>query len=362
MGEVQTYWNPLRNSKHLQTGAVDDLVVDDELTATVVDDKGTDGATAIGEGLGDALVEATLGDNLETLLDITGLGHGDETVVITDVQDAVGLEDGAEHGLHNDGGRGVGDETGLLLQLAGEQVDTEVTVLAGLGGDRDTDHLARATLKDQDVANANEVAGDGDGLAGGAAVARLNNADVGSRSGLFVVISTSVGVRVGVGVGEGVGDAVDSAANATAERVVFTFVVVVTHLARRGGVTDGRLGNSDLRRGVTSTSGLDLTKVRVVFSVRVDGSFGSPVVRDFGRLRLVTVGRVYGLTITTVVRDVEVVGRGSLVTVVSFSDVDLILDNLIVDLSVFLVGRGLRLAGVAKGKDVSPGSTGTINI
>lgn len=233
-------------------------------------------------------------------------------------------------------------------------------MLAGLGGDRDADHLARTTLKDQDVANANEVAGDGDGLAGGAAVARLNNADVGGRSGLFLVISTSVGVRVGVG--EGVGDAVDSAANATAERVVFTFVVVVTHLARRGGVTDGRLGNSDLRRGVTSTSGLDLTKVRVVGSVRVDGSLRSPVVRDFGRLRLVTVGRVYGLTITTVVRDVEVVGRGSLVTVVSFSDVDLILDNLIVDLSVFLVSRGLRLAGVAKGKDVSPGSTGTINI
>lgn len=102
MGEVQTYWNPLRKSKHLQTGAVDDLVVDNELTATVVDDKGTDGATAIGEGLGDALVEATLGDDLETLLDITGLGHGDEAVVVTDVQDAVGLEDGAEHGLHND--------------------------------------------------------------------------------------------------------------------------------------------------------------------------------------------------------------------------------------------------------------------
>lgn len=215
---------------------MDDLVVDDELTATVVDDKGADGTTAVGEGLGDALVKATLGDNLEALLDITGLGHGNETVVITDVQDAVGLEDGAEHGLHHDGGRGVGDEAGLLLQLAGEEVDTEVAVLAGLGGDRDTDDLARTALEDQDVANADEVAGDRDVLAGGGtAVAGLNNADVGGgRSDLFMVVSTSVrrSVRVG-GVGEGVGDAVDSAANATAERVVFTFVVVVTHLGRR---------------------------------------------------------------------------------------------------------------------------------
>ena len=298
---------------------MDDLVVDDELTATVVDDKGADGTAAVGEGLGDALVEVTLGDNLEALLDITGLGHGNETVVITDVQDAVGLEDGAEHGLDDDGGGGVGDEAGLLLQLAGEEVDTEVAVLAGLGGDRDADDLARAALEDQDVADADEVAGDGDGLAGGGtAVAGLNNADVGGgRSDLFMVVSTSVGRSVGVGgVGEGVGDAVDSAANATAERVVFTFVVVVTHLARRGGVSDDRLGDLDLSWGlggglgsVTSTSGLDLTKVRVVVSVRVGGSLGSPVVRDFRRLRLVTVGGVYGLAITTVVRDVEVERR-----------------------------------------------------
>lgn len=74
---------------------MDDLVVDDELTATVVDDEGANGATAVREGLGDALVQAALGDDLEALLDITGLGHGNETVVITDVQDAVGLEDGA---------------------------------------------------------------------------------------------------------------------------------------------------------------------------------------------------------------------------------------------------------------------------
>lgn len=90
---------------------------------------------------------------------------------------------------------------------------------------------------------------------------------------------------------------------------------------------------------------------------------GSSVVRNFRGLGLVTVGGVYGLTVATVVRDVEVVGRGGLDTVVSFSNVDLILDGLIVDVSVVLVSRlRLRLTGVAKGKDVSPGSTGTINI
>lgn len=341
--------------KNLQTGAVDDLVVDDELTATVVDDKGTNGATAIREGLADALVEVTLRDNGKTLLDIAGLGHGDETVVIADVQDAVGLEDGAEHGLHNDGGRGVGDEAGLFLQLASEEVDTEVAVLASLGGDRDANHLARTALEDQDVADANEVAGDGDGLAGGTAVAGLHNADVGGGSDLLDIFMTIM-------VGEGVGDTVNGTANATAERVVFTLVVVVTHLARRSGVTDSRLRDLYLGRGVTSTSGLDLTKVRVVGSVRVGGGLRSPVVRDFGRLRLVTVGGVYRLTITTVVRDVEVVSRRGLLTVVSFSDVELSVDNLIVDLSVVLVVDGrLRVTGIAK-KDVSPGSTGTINI
>jgi hypothetical protein len=96
--------------EHLQTGAVDDLVVDDELTATVVDDKGADGATAIGEGLADALVEVILRDDGKTLLDIAGLSHGDDPVAIADVQDAVGLVDGAEHSLNNHGGRGVGDE------------------------------------------------------------------------------------------------------------------------------------------------------------------------------------------------------------------------------------------------------------
>lgn len=75
---------------------------------------------------------------------------------------------------------------------------------------------------------------------------------------------------------------------------------------------------------------------------------GGPVVRNVDGLRLVTVGGVYGLTITTVVRDVEVVGGGGTLTVVSFSEVELVLDDFIVDLSaVLVVNSGLLVTGVA---------------
>lgn len=322
---------------------MDDLVVDDELTATVVDDEGTDGTTAVSEGIADTLEEVALSDDIETLLDITALGHGDDTVIITEVQDAVGLEDGTEHGLDNHGGRGVGDEAGLLLQLAGEEVDTEVTVLAGLGGDRDADHLARTTLKDQDVTNTDEVAGDGNGLASRAAVARLDDANVLTGSSDL----TSMRLLM-LGVGEGVHDTVGGALNATAEGVVLAFVVVVTHFASGGGVTGSGLRNVYLGRGGVTSTGLNFTKVDVVFLVRLGLGLGNPVVRDVDGLGLVTVGGVYGLTITTVVRDVEVVrGRGTL-TVVSFSEVDLTFDDFIVDLStVFVVDRRLLVTGVA---------------
>lgn len=167
---------------------MDDLVVDNELTATVVDDKSTDAATALRVGIADATEEVALRDDLETLADITRLGHGDNGVVVVEVQDAVGLVDRAEHGLDNDGGRGVGDEARLLLQLAGEEVDTEVAVLAGLGGDRDTDDLAGTTLQDEDVANADEVAGDGDILASGLGTTNLlASAEDGGRSWAMVV-------------------------------------------------------------------------------------------------------------------------------------------------------------------------------
>lgn len=47
------------------------------------------------------------------------------------------------------------------MQLLGEEVDTEVAVLAGGGRGGDADHLAGAVLEHKEVADADMVAGDG---------------------------------------------------------------------------------------------------------------------------------------------------------------------------------------------------------
>ena len=298
---------------------MDDLVVDSHLETIVVDDEDTDGAAAVVEGLGKARGEAALVKDGKTLLDVAGLGHGNNATVFTDVENAVLLEDRAEHVLDNDRGSGVGDEAGLLVELLGEEVNTEVTVLASLRGGGDADDLARAALEDQEIADADVVAGDGDGVGGshlacgrgsggnvrsrdvgggrgarpldrssgrdGAAGERSGgDGDVGSyarRSGssrhvrgswgsgdvgrstgrvllldddLFLdvgVLATGVGVGVVVVVvtvrvngvsyafGNLVGDLVCSVVGGVTERVVLTFVVVISH---RQAVVLGGLG------------------------------------------------------------------------------------------------------------------------
>jgi hypothetical protein len=176
----------------LQTAAVDDLEVNGELAATIVDDEDTDAATTVVKGLGQADEQAALVKDRETLLDVTALGHGDNGTVITDVQDAVLLEDGADHVLDVDGRAGVAGEGGLLVQLLGEEVNTEVAVLAGLGRGGDADDLARATLEDQQVTNADVVARDGDG--GGSDGARAGSW---SRHGDFAFFNDDVFLALG---------------------------------------------------------------------------------------------------------------------------------------------------------------------
>ena len=151
---------------YLQPGAVDDLEVNSHLHAVVVDDEDADAATAVVKGLCQAGEETALVKDGKALLDITTLGHGDNAAVLADVENTVLLEDRTKHVLDNDGRGRVGDEAGLLMELLGEQVNTEVAVLASLRRGGDADHLARAALKDQEIANADVVAGDGDGVAG----------------------------------------------------------------------------------------------------------------------------------------------------------------------------------------------------
>jgi hypothetical protein len=160
---------------------MDNLHVDSELTTTVRDDEDADGATTGLESRLQTGPEVALLNDGEVLLDITGLGHGDDGALL-DVEDTVLLEDGAEHALHDNGGGGVGDGAGLLVELLGEEVDTEVAVLAGGGRGGDADDLAGTALEDQDVAQADVVAGDGDG-GGSALVGSGANAAAGAGRG-----------------------------------------------------------------------------------------------------------------------------------------------------------------------------------
>jgi hypothetical protein len=145
---------------------MDDLVVDSHLHTIIIDDEDADAATAVVKGLGQALEEVALVEDREALLDVTSLGHGNNAAILADVENTVLLEDRAEHVLDDHGGGRVGDEARLLMKLLGEQVNTEVAVLASLRGGGDADDLARTALKDQEIANADVVAGDGDGVGG----------------------------------------------------------------------------------------------------------------------------------------------------------------------------------------------------
>lgn len=144
----------------LQARAVDDLHLNSELTAAIVEDEDTDAAAARLESLLETRPKVGLVNDRQTLLDIAGLGHGSDEAV-SHVEDAVLLEDRAEHGLDNDAGSGVGNERGLLVQLLGEEVNTEVAVLASGRRGRDADDLAWSALEHQEVTQTDVVAGDG---------------------------------------------------------------------------------------------------------------------------------------------------------------------------------------------------------
>lgn len=167
---------------------MDNLHLDTKLAAAVVEDEDTDAAAARVERGLEALPEVGLVNDGEILLDVSGLGHGDDldvlirivlarggldvgvdgegvmelTVSLLHVEHAVLLEDGAEHGLDNNTGGGVSNEGALLVELLGEQIHTEVPVLAGGSRGGDADDLARALLEHQEVADADVVAGNRD--------------------------------------------------------------------------------------------------------------------------------------------------------------------------------------------------------
>ncbi len=192
---------------------MDNLQVNGELTAVVVDNQDTDAAAAGVERALEAGPEVGLVNDGQILLDVARVGHGDDGAVL-EVEHAVLLEDRSEHGLDDNGRRRVGHGGRLLVQLLGEEVNAEVTVLAGGSRGRDADDLARAALEHQDIAKANVVARDGDRVRGVGRIARGGStglADLGHPDVVMVMVVT-------LGMNQAVGELVQ----AVAEGVVVT--------------------------------------------------------------------------------------------------------------------------------------------
>lgn len=89
---------------------MDDLEVDGKLTALIADDKDANAATAVVEGVDEAVEQAALVEDGKTLLDVASLSHGNDTAVVADVKNAVLLEDGTDHVLDDDRWAWVADE------------------------------------------------------------------------------------------------------------------------------------------------------------------------------------------------------------------------------------------------------------
>lgn len=246
---------------------MDNLVVDGHLATFVRDDEDTDAATAVVEAVLEAVEQAALVEDRETLLDVAGLSHSNNGAVVADVKHTVLLEDRAEHVLDNNRRARVADEAGLLVELLAEEVDTEVAVLASLCRGGDSDDLAGTALQNQQVADPDVVAGDGDGVGnhGGARgrVTSLGRCWTGlvarSGGGDFAVLDDYVffdtlgaGVRVVVVMTavDGVQDSFGGAVESVTERVVVTVFVVISHitLVLELGLSrvDGGLVDTDL--------------------------------------------------------------------------------------------------------------------
>mgnify|MGYP007070491081 CR=1 FL=1 len=287
---------------------MNNLVVDSKLSTIIIDDKDTHAAAAVVEGLREAAEQIALVKNRNALLNITSLGHGDDTTALVDVKHAVLLEDGAEHVLHNDGRSRVRDEAGLLMELLGEEVNTKIAVLARLGRGGDADDLARAALEDQEIANTDVVAWDGDGVWSHDASmvtdrrgSRSRGVDSwegwGSVSLLYNNLLAVVVMMVAASV-DRVQNTIGSLVQTVTERVVVTVFVEIAHITLEllwGIYGCSRFYSNFLCR-------LSVTLLREVLSgltvacLTVLGSVGG-VAGLTGVLSRLTVGRLGALTI-----------------------------------------------------------------
>jgi hypothetical protein len=178
--------------------------------------------------------------------------------------------------------------------------------LPGLRTHADADDLAGSALEDDQVADADEVAGDGDGVGRNAhATTGLDEADLLSHTAANTtwaghLVDDDVGAPVVVTVRiEGVEDAVGGALEAAADGVVVTVVVVVTHVSFVWLVElDVGFDSYFLGRATA-------------FELNVVGGVGAAAVVALGNVELVLEDAVVGLT--SVVLDVDGVSNAAAV-------------------------------------------------
>lgn len=157
--------------------------VDSELTTIIIDDKNAHGATSRLKSLGQTRPQVGLINNRDGLLNITGLGHSDNGAIL-EIENTILLENWTQHSLDDHTWTGVRDERRLLMQLLGEEIDTQISVLAGGTRGCNTDDLARAALKDQEITDANVVAWNSNSVGSGRS---FGGSGTGSRGILIIV-------------------------------------------------------------------------------------------------------------------------------------------------------------------------------
>jgi hypothetical protein len=318
---------------------VDDLVVNNQLPTTIVDDQCSNAASTVCESCVDFAIEPTLIDDPETLLDVTSLGHADHQAIRTHVENAVLLVDGAEHALDVDTGLRIAHEGALFLKLASEEIDTQVSVLTGLWRGRDADDLARTALKDDEIADADELARNRDGVSWEAA-ARLDEADLLADTlshtawTTFFIFDDHL-FTVMVVMLERVRDAVGSTLEATPKGVVFALVVVVTH------VFAARLVDFDVFFFDSNFFGGSTT-----FVLDVVGRIDAAAVVALGDVELGLEGLISDLSAIDVNADFLIV-----TTAASF-DVELVVEGLISDLSAIDVDVDFLIVSTVASFDV----------
>jgi len=118
------------------------------------------------------------------------------------------------------------------VKTASEEINTKISVLPSLTRLRNSNDLAWSTLKDHKITNSDEVAWNGDSIAWNT----TSGLDVSDRldpatadSGWTILLGDDRLLLIVVG--EWVEDSVGSTLDTSSEAVVFTVVVVVTHLA-----------------------------------------------------------------------------------------------------------------------------------